>query len=113
VPVQELLEVVPAPLPVDLAEQALRHARRLHYAEALQHGGLVRHQFPQQELALRDVAQPHAAAHLGHVAHHYWGEGFKIVFTARFKYAYLKIQAPGIELRLCPVWGGRKSKKPP
>jgi hypothetical protein len=70
VPVQKLLEVVPAPLPVDLAEQALRHARSLDDPEALQHGRLVRHKLPQEELALPDVARAHAPPHARHVAQH-------------------------------------------
>ena len=64
------MEIVPAPLPVDLAEKALRHARRLDHAEALQDGWLVRHELPQEVLALRYVALTHSAAKARHVSQH-------------------------------------------
>jgi hypothetical protein len=70
VPVKESLELVPAPLPVYLAEQALRHARRLDHAEALQDCRLVRHELPQEVLALRYVSRAHSAADARHVTHH-------------------------------------------
>jgi hypothetical protein len=70
VPVQELLEVVPAPLAVYFAEEALRHACGLDYGKTLEDGGLVGHELPQQKLALRYVPQAHAAARLGHLARH-------------------------------------------
>jgi hypothetical protein len=70
VAVQKSLKLVPAPLPVDLAKETLRHARRLDHAEALQHCRLVRHELPQEVLALRYVARAHAAADARHVTHH-------------------------------------------
>ncbi len=71
VPVQELLEPLPAPLAADLAEQPLREARALHDVEALQHRRLVRHQLPQEVLALGYVPRAHARADPRHLAHHF------------------------------------------
>jgi hypothetical protein len=70
VPVQEPLELLATPLPINLAEEALRHAGCLDYGKALKDRGLVRHELPQEMLALRDVLTPHAAPGLGHVAKH-------------------------------------------
>jgi len=86
VAVHKLLEFLTAPLPVDLAEEALRHARRLHDPEALQHRRLVRHQLPQEELALRDVAHPHAPPDLGHLAHHFAEGGSRRLGRETVKY---------------------------
>lgn len=84
VPVEELAELVAAGLAVDPAEEALRHARGLYDVEALQHGGLVRHQLPQEQLGLCDVELPHRRARLGHVLEHVWQA------TAR-SYKYMRV----------------------
>ncbi len=67
---EEALEVLAAPLAVDLAEEPLREARRLHDPEALQHGGLVRHELPEQLAALLYVPGAHARTGAGELAVH-------------------------------------------
>jgi len=68
--VEEFLELIPAPLPVNAAVKSLRHAGRLDDVEALQDGGLVRDQLPQEQLALRYVPLAERRAVTGHVLEH-------------------------------------------
>lgn len=76
--VKEALKFLAAPLPVDLAKQALRQARRLYNRKTLEHGRLMRHKLPQEMLALRDVLLSHAAAHLGHLSEHFADSGERV-----------------------------------
>ena len=70
VAVHKLLKLVAALLPVDAAEDAVRQAGGLDDVEALQDGGLVGHQLPQEQFGLDDVALAHGRAVAGDVLEH-------------------------------------------
>lgn len=70
VALEELAELVAAGLSVDPAEEPLGHAGGLDDVEALQHGRLVGHQLPQEQLGLSDVHLAHRRAVLGDALEH-------------------------------------------
>jgi hypothetical protein len=68
--VKESLKFLAAALAINPTKETLRHAGSLHNRKTLEHCRLVRHQLPEEVLALSNVVHPHPTAHFCHLSEH-------------------------------------------